>query len=280
MMAPYLRLRHTRGHGIHSPFVYGLVRNALMFGSGPDGADGELYEALRSCGVNRRRAAQLQNLHNYCEYRLAGVFTAPDGRSQPERNAISENAPEGCSTEGYSTERCPTEEYTIERCTTEGCSTEKSSTEECSTEWNGKAPEWNMETGYGFTYGKENVIENNALPGPGILAPDMSGSTGAVAKTEPEVSAGLSAVRWLTGATGQGILRIFTKGCPVQVIRAEARCFRVEQGAAAVLSPRTDRDRYRLCTELAAAGDCISIDNRGFVLFIYGSGLTPRHYKL
>lgn len=59
------RFRYWRGHGIHSPFMYGLVRNAFMR-SRLRGKDTGLYIRLRDCGVARKSAAALQNLYNYC----------------------------------------------------------------------------------------------------------------------------------------------------------------------------------------------------------------------
>lgn len=62
------RSRYFRGHGVHSPFVYAIVRQAFM----PHrllGDDTALYAALRELGVSRRRAVQLQNLCTHCGYR-------------------------------------------------------------------------------------------------------------------------------------------------------------------------------------------------------------------
>lgn len=56
------RLRHRRGHGVHSPLVYSLVREVFMKRH-PDG--GELYEALRGQGVRRKYAREIDGLHRY-----------------------------------------------------------------------------------------------------------------------------------------------------------------------------------------------------------------------
>lgn len=60
------RAKHFRGHGVHSPFVYGLVRKAFM----PDRlvAPGHcgLHDALLAAGIAPRRAVQLQNVAEYC----------------------------------------------------------------------------------------------------------------------------------------------------------------------------------------------------------------------
>jgi hypothetical protein len=69
-----VRLKHYRGARVHSPFVYGIVRNAIMKKT-PQCADHPLFDELRRRGFSRRRAAQLQNLytfHNYSEAVFAG----------------------------------------------------------------------------------------------------------------------------------------------------------------------------------------------------------------
>ena len=56
-------LRHSHGYGVHSPFLYRIVREAMM----PRrvvGCDRRLYEALVARGVGRRTAVRLQNLCN------------------------------------------------------------------------------------------------------------------------------------------------------------------------------------------------------------------------
>lgn len=72
------RARYFRGHGVHSPFVYQIVRRVFMCGGLLPG-DRKLYEALRQEGVPERRAIQLQNLAIHCGYDSFGLNRA-DGR--------------------------------------------------------------------------------------------------------------------------------------------------------------------------------------------------------
>lgn len=69
------RARYFRGHGVHSPFVYALVRQVFMRKTLLDG-DRRIYEALRSAGVPERRAVQLQNLAIHCGYERFGMNRA------------------------------------------------------------------------------------------------------------------------------------------------------------------------------------------------------------
>lgn len=63
----FFRMRHYRGHGIHSPFVYTLVRRVFV-DSAWVGEDRRLYDFLRANGVKMRPAFQLQNLCNLCGF--------------------------------------------------------------------------------------------------------------------------------------------------------------------------------------------------------------------
>lgn len=59
------RARYFRGHGVHSPFVYAIVREVFMRRELLPGDRG-LYGALLAAGVPHRRAVQLQNLAIHC----------------------------------------------------------------------------------------------------------------------------------------------------------------------------------------------------------------------
>lgn len=61
------RARYFRGHGVHSPYVYSIVRQVFMI-SKLKGDECRLYDALITKGVAKRRAVQLQNLVLHCNY--------------------------------------------------------------------------------------------------------------------------------------------------------------------------------------------------------------------
>lgn len=61
------RARYFRGHGVHSPYVYAIVRQVFMRSSFV-GSERALYDALMLRGVAPRRAVQLQNLMEHCHY--------------------------------------------------------------------------------------------------------------------------------------------------------------------------------------------------------------------
>ena len=61
------RARHFRGHGVHSPFVYDVVRKVFMQRV-LVATRRDLYEALKGCGIAARRCVQLQNLVEHCGY--------------------------------------------------------------------------------------------------------------------------------------------------------------------------------------------------------------------
>lgn len=62
------RARYFRGHGVHSPFVYRIVRQVFMKHT-LQTDERALYDALRNVGVPHRRAVQLQNLAAHLDYR-------------------------------------------------------------------------------------------------------------------------------------------------------------------------------------------------------------------
>lgn len=71
------RARYFRGHGVHSPFVYAIVRQVFMKHELRDG-DCSLYDRLTTDGVSRRRAVQLQNLFIHCGYASWSIDLLPE----------------------------------------------------------------------------------------------------------------------------------------------------------------------------------------------------------
>ena len=69
------RARFFRGHGVHSPFVYDVVRNVFMRDTLLPG-DRALFRELLAAGVPERRAVQLQNLAIHCGYASFGLNRA------------------------------------------------------------------------------------------------------------------------------------------------------------------------------------------------------------
>lgn len=61
------RARYFRGHGVHSPFVYDIVRKVFMQGKLYN-SDNALYASLVDKGVAKRRSVQLANLAKHCGY--------------------------------------------------------------------------------------------------------------------------------------------------------------------------------------------------------------------
>lgn len=66
------RARYWRGHGVHSPFVYSIVRDVFMCRK-LKSENNNLYQQLISLGVSQRRAIELQNLLEHCRYSSFGI---------------------------------------------------------------------------------------------------------------------------------------------------------------------------------------------------------------
>lgn len=81
-------LRHRRGYGVHSPFLYRIIREALMHRN-VVGKERGLYDELRRRGINKATAARLQNL---CTLECEGMWCI-DRVADGEDLAI---ATEGC----------------------------------------------------------------------------------------------------------------------------------------------------------------------------------------
>ena len=61
------RARHFRGHGVHSPYVYSIVRQVFMQRK-LQKEDHSLYTQLLNKGISTRRATQLTNLTMHCNF--------------------------------------------------------------------------------------------------------------------------------------------------------------------------------------------------------------------
>lgn len=66
------RARYFRGHGVHSPFVYAIVRQVFMKNR-LAGDETALQDALLRLDVAPRRAMQLQNLCTHCGYETFSI---------------------------------------------------------------------------------------------------------------------------------------------------------------------------------------------------------------
>lgn len=71
------RLRHRRGYGVHSPFLYEVVRSTMMPRK-MTSDDRRLYDALRNKGVDHRSATRLQNYLLHVGYECWTIDQCPD----------------------------------------------------------------------------------------------------------------------------------------------------------------------------------------------------------
>lgn len=62
------RMRYWRGHGIHSPFVYNMVRKIFMTRKIIDSNSLIAQTMLEKKTASRHTAIQIQNLYGYCGY--------------------------------------------------------------------------------------------------------------------------------------------------------------------------------------------------------------------
>ncbi|MBE6195967.1 MAG: hypothetical protein E7137_02600 [Rikenellaceae bacterium] len=70
------RARYFRGHGVHSPYVYSIVRQVFMQRNLLT-ARRDLCDELLALGAPRRRAIQLQNLMIHCGYATYAINCLP-----------------------------------------------------------------------------------------------------------------------------------------------------------------------------------------------------------
>ncbi len=67
------RIKHRKGHGVHSPFVYGFVRKVIMTKTLCDGSGTALYDSLMANGMNEKRAKELHNTLHYIDGRSYSI---------------------------------------------------------------------------------------------------------------------------------------------------------------------------------------------------------------
>ena len=61
------RIKHRKGHGVHSPFVYGFVRKVLMTKTLCEESGTALYDTLLANDVAEKRARELHNTLCYID---------------------------------------------------------------------------------------------------------------------------------------------------------------------------------------------------------------------
>ncbi len=73
-----MRVKHYRGFGVHSPFVYGLVRHSVMMKKNIIGEECAVFDKLVELKVAQKRAVQLQNMCNWAGYTKYFFLTDAD----------------------------------------------------------------------------------------------------------------------------------------------------------------------------------------------------------
>ena len=84
-LGAHIHVRHWRGHGIHSPFMYGIVRNVFMK-SKITGPDTRLYDELRRERIGRKHAVKIQNLYAHCRMESHTLVTGLGSQTRAGRN--------------------------------------------------------------------------------------------------------------------------------------------------------------------------------------------------
>lgn len=82
------RARYFRGHGVHSPYIYAIVREVFMT-SKLKTNEHPLYDELIKRGIARKRAIQLQNLVLHCKYEHVAIDCPPEQFSDKDMVIIT-----------------------------------------------------------------------------------------------------------------------------------------------------------------------------------------------
>ncbi len=85
-----MRMRHFRGHGVHSPYVYALVREVFMKRRSTTACDPAFERALVEAGLSLRAARELQQIRRRCGCKTWGVDREGDGMTCLTRAADGE----------------------------------------------------------------------------------------------------------------------------------------------------------------------------------------------
>ena len=85
-----MRMRHFRGHGVHSPYVYALVREVFMKRRNAVTGDPGFERALVAAGLSLRAARELQQICRRCGCKTWGVDREGDGMTCLTRAADGE----------------------------------------------------------------------------------------------------------------------------------------------------------------------------------------------
>lgn len=100
-----MRMRHFRGHGVHSPYVYALVREVFMARRNTTACDPGFEAAMLEAGLPRRAARELQQIRRRCGCKTWGVDREGDGMTCLTcaatedlcRRVLSQARTEGCT---------------------------------------------------------------------------------------------------------------------------------------------------------------------------------------
>ncbi len=73
------RIRHFRGHGVHSPFIYRLAREVFMARRIVSSGDLSIYESLSNeASLSERYRIEIQNIYSICGYKSFEIVSEKD----------------------------------------------------------------------------------------------------------------------------------------------------------------------------------------------------------